>query len=156
VNLGYSKDIDVGREDFSSATRYVLANAQPGDAILFYQPIGRMPYEYYRSLTPAPAYPIVVYPAYGEGLTFRDFYAGKPPESLLSEVPFQHARVWVVLTHNLLLNGPDPTTKFISAHYSNDYSQIERSMFSQIELRLYCRHTGLPDSCPMKSVAQPR
>jgi hypothetical protein len=154
VNSGYSKDIDVVREDFRSATRYVLANAQPGDAILFYQPIGRMPYEYYRSLTPAAAYPMVVYPAYGGGVTFRDFYAGRPAESLLAEVASHYARVWVVLTHNRLPNGPDPTTQFISVQYAKNHSQLEPSIFPQIELRLYVRGVGLHGSSPTKNGAQ--
>lgn len=142
VNLGYSKDMDVGREDFRSATRYVLANAQSGDAILFYQPIGRLPYEYYRSLTPAAAYPMVVYPEYGEGLTFRDFYAGRPPEAVLSAVASQYRRVWIVLTHNTLNGGPDATTATINSLYGGKFSMSERKEFPEIDLRLYCPNDG--------------
>jgi 4-amino-4-deoxy-L-arabinose transferase-like glycosyltransferase len=135
VNSGYNKDIDVVREDFRSATNYVLANAQGGDAILFYQPIGRLPYEYYRSRISAASYPAVVYPAYGEGLTFRDFYAGRPPETFLATVPGQFRRVWVILTHNTIASKPDQTTAFIADKYG---LSVERREFQDIEVRLYC------------------
>lgn len=137
VYSGYQKDLDIGRDDFRSATRYILEQAEPGDAVLFYQPIGRMPYEYYRSVTAASAYPTVVYPAYGKGLVFRDFYAGRPPETILASVPFQYRRVWIVFAHNQLPTGPDPTTNFISTVYGKDYSSLTRKNFPEIEVRLY-------------------
>lgn len=139
IDLGYQKDIDIVREDFRPATRYILAHAEPGDAILFHQPIGRMPYEYYRSRMPAAAYPVVIYPAHGEGLTFKEFYAGRPPDALLATVPTQYRRVWIVFTHNDLPGGPDLTTAFISALYGKHYPVLERQTFQEIELRLYCR-----------------
>ena len=141
VDSLYQKDLDTGREDFRSATRYILAHAEPGDAILFHQPIGRMPFEYYRSLTPSAAYPIVLYPAHGEGLTFKDFYAGRPPQPLLESVASQYGRVWVVFTHNQLNRGPDETTSFISALFPKQYPIRMRQEFQEIEVRLYCRNS---------------
>jgi hypothetical protein len=139
VRLGYSKDIDIVREDFRSATSYVLANAQPGDALLFYQPIGRMPYEYYRSLSGSKAFPKVVFPAYGNQLTFRDFYAGRPPEPFLASLPAQYRRVWILFTHNQVFGGPDPTTAFISQAYGKQFGAVQLAHFQEIELRLYSR-----------------
>jgi mannosyltransferase len=146
VNLGYRKDIDVVREDFRSATTYMLANTEPGDAVLFYQPIGRMPYEYYRTIIAARAYPTVIYPEHGDRLTFKDFYAGRPPEPFLAHVPSQFRRVWIVFTHNELPGGPDPTTVFISSQYGREYDSLERRTFQNIEVRLYCRECALPAS----------
>jgi hypothetical protein len=147
VYLGYSKDLDTGREDFRAASRYILDHAHSGDGILFYQPIGRMPYEYYRSIIAAPAYPTVVYPAYGQALTFRDFYAGKPPDAVLSAVASQYPRVWIVLTHNMLASGPDPTTSVINSLYASKYSELRREQFQEIELRLYCREGAGNKGC---------
>jgi mannosyltransferase len=148
VYSGYHKDLDTGREDFRAATRYILAHAEPRDAILFHQPIGRVPYEYYRSVTAAAAYPIVIYPAHGDGLTFKDFYAGRPPQPLLASVPSEYGRVWVVFTHNQLNRGPDATTSFISALYGNQYPISMRQEFQEIEVRLYCRNSvGIEASC---------
>lgn len=144
----YQKDLDTGREDFRSAARYILAHAEPRDVILFHQPIGRMPFEYYRSLTPAAAYPIVLYPAHGDGLTFKDFYAGRPPETLLESVASQYGRVWVVFTHNQLNRGPDATTSLISALFPKRYPISTRQEFQEIEVRLYCRNSvGREDAC---------
>jgi hypothetical protein len=136
----YHKDLDTGREDFRAATRYILAHAEPDDAILFHQPIGRMPFEYYRSLTAAAAYPIVIYPGHGGELTFKDFYTGRPPQPLLASVPSHYGRVWVVFTHNELNRGPDATTSFISAFYRTQYPISMRQEFQEIEVRLYCRN----------------
>jgi hypothetical protein len=98
-----------------------------------------MPYEYYRSVTPAAAYPTVIYPAHGNDLTFKEFYAGRPPEPLLAAVPSEYRRVWIVLTHNQLPSGPDQTTSFISAWYGKQYPTWKREEFQEIEVRLYCR-----------------
>jgi hypothetical protein len=137
VYEGYKNDVDRVREDFRSATNYVLVHAHPGDAILFYQPIARMPYQYYCSITPSAAYPVVIYPASGDRLTFRDFYAGRPPERLLADVPAQYRRVWVLFTHNMLPSGPDQTTRFISDLYARKYEEVHQSKFQEIELRVY-------------------
>jgi len=137
----YHKDLDTGREDFRAATRYILAHSEPNDAILFHQPIGRMPFEYYRSLTAPASYPIVIYPAHAEGLTFKDFYAGPPPQSFLASVPSHYRRVWFVFTHNELNAGPDATTSFISAFYGKQYPISMREEFQEIEVRLYCRNS---------------
>ncbi|HVO61067.1 MAG TPA: glycosyltransferase family 39 protein [Terriglobales bacterium] len=139
VNLGYSKDIDVVREDFRAATKYILANAETGDAILFYQPIGRMPYEYYRSLTAASAYPTVVYPEHGGSLTFKDFYAGRPPDAVLTAIASHYRRVWIVLTHNIVNGAPDATTAIIDSLFASQYPGLVRKEFQQIDLHLYCR-----------------
>ena len=46
----YKQDLDIQRDDWRAATQYLLNHAQPGDALLFHVPMGRMPYEFYRSL----------------------------------------------------------------------------------------------------------
>jgi uncharacterized membrane protein len=133
----YRKDIDIAREDFRNATQYLLSQAQTDDVILFHQPIGRMSYEYYRSLTEAPAYPVVIYPEHGEQLTYKDFYAGRAPEPFLQEVSAKYRRVWVIFTYNQLPDGPDPTTRFITDTFGKSHQQIQRKTFTGIEVRLY-------------------
>ena len=46
----YKKDVDIQRDDWRAATRYLLDHAQSGDALLFHVPMGRMPYEFYHSV----------------------------------------------------------------------------------------------------------
>ena len=132
----YHKDLDIAREDFRDGTRYLLSQVQAGDVILFHQPIGRMPYEYYRSLTESSAYPLVIYPEHGEQLTYKEFYAGRPPETFLQGVPLKYQRVWVVFTYNQLPDGPDPTTRFITDTFGKSY-QVQRKAYPGIEVRLY-------------------
>ncbi len=138
----YQKDFDIGREDFRDATHFILSQTQPGDGVLFHQPIGRMPYEYYRSITPAAAYPAVIYPAYGEDLTFRDFYSKHVPDELVEHLPTQYRRVWVVFTYNQLPSGPDPTTRLIDATFPPREELVARQVFPGVEVRLYRQSGG--------------
>lgn len=137
VSAYYQKDFDIAREDWRTTTRYLLAHVERGDVVIFHQPIGRMPYEYYRSLIPAPAYPTVLYPAHAEQLTFRDFYAGHAPDEFLESVPERYRRVWVLFTYNQLPSGPDPTTSLIDRVFGREYSSLKCEHFAGIELRLY-------------------
>jgi mannosyltransferase len=135
----YERDIDIAREDWRDATRYVIGHAQPGDAILFHQPIGRMPYEYYTSVIAHANEPAVLYPEHGHKLTFRDFYAGRASDAFLSSVPAAHSRLWIVFTYNEINSGPDPTTKFITDLFAHRYSATQVQQFAGIEVRLYSR-----------------
>jgi mannosyltransferase len=137
VTSYYDHDFDISREDWRSATRYLLAHTRPGDAVLFHQPIGRMPYEYYRSVISGGAEPVVIYPAHGDNLTFRDFYAGRAPDSFLESVPGHYSRVWVVLTYNRVGSGPDPTTRFLTDLFARLYGVPQQRTFPGIELVLY-------------------
>jgi hypothetical protein len=138
----YLKDFDIAREDWRTAARYVLANSQPGDVIIFHQPITRMPYEYYRSVTTASNPPKVIYPEHGNRLMFRDFYAGRPPEAFLVSVSGRYSRLWVALSYNQLPTGPDPTTRFLTERFSKDYKALKRQQFPGIEVRLYSDPAG--------------
>jgi mannosyltransferase len=135
----YQKDFDIFREDWRSASRYVLANSQPGDVILFHQPLTRMPYEYYRTVISASYAPRVIYPEHGDRLMFRDFYAGRAPDALLAGIPDRYPRVWVALSYNQLPTGPDPTTRFLTEIFGKQYKNVVVQSFPGIEIRLYSR-----------------
>jgi hypothetical protein len=135
----YQKDFDITREDWRAASRYVMANSEPGDVILFHQPITRMPYEYYRSVTPASNPPTVIYPEHGRKLMFRDFYAGRAPDAFLASLPERYQRLWVALSYNQLPSGPDPTTQFLTDVFGKQYRQMTVRKFPGIEVRLYSR-----------------
>lgn len=100
-------------EDWRGATAYLLADASPQDKVIFYQPYGRWPYEYYRARSRTPnAGPVLVEAAAN----------GTLPDQI---VP----RIWIVLyglhqqnlaedvlirkLQNALQNG-----RRISAHHS--------------------------------------
>jgi mannosyltransferase len=138
----YQKDFDIFREDWRSASRYILANAQPGDVILFHQPITRMPYEYYRSVTLASYPPVVIYPQHGDRLMYRDFYAGRPPDAFIASLPARYGRIWVALSYNQLPSGPDPTTRFLTEVFGKQYHTLVVQSFPGIEVRLYSPALG--------------
>jgi mannosyltransferase len=135
----YRKDFDIGREDWRSATHHVLDHAQTGDVLILHQPIGRMPYEYYRSRIQANVYPTVIYPAHDDTLTYRDFYAGHAPDSFLQMASERYARVWVIFTYNDLPTGPDPTTQFVNAVFGRAYASKHTEEFPGIQVQLYSR-----------------
>lgn len=140
----YQKDFDITREDWRSATAYLLANSQAGDVVIFHQPIGRMPFEYYRSRTPVMNPPAVIYPRTGDSLTYRDFYAGHAKDALLESLPDQYSRLWVVLIYAQTPSGPDPTTRFLTELFARKYAAEQTTEFPGIELRLYQRSPALP------------
>ena len=134
----YQRDFDLDRDDYRTASRYIFDHAQPGDVLIFHIAMGRMPYEFYRSLNTGRAAPDVVYPARGNRLSYRDFL-GKPSAAFLQSVPAQYPRVWVVLKDNGGPKGPDPTTQTIDQVFGHAYSHLDEENFTGVEVRLYSR-----------------
>lgn len=133
----YNQDFDISREDWRDASRYLLTHAQRGDAVLFHHPMGRMPYEYYRSTIPTVNSPTVVFPRSGDALSFRDFYTGHAKDAVLESLPSYYNRLWVVLVYTQTPGGQDATTQFLTDLYARKYASLEREEFAGIELRLY-------------------
>lgn len=131
----YAHDFDIEREDWRNATGYVLANAQPGDAVIFYTVMGRMPYEYYRWNQPGPE---VLCPRHGDAVSFRDFL-GHPQLAILQPSFAQHPRVWLILSHNQrgLGQGPDAATASLAGALANAYAKAQPLEFPGIQVRLY-------------------
>lgn len=131
----YAHDFDIEREDWRGATSYVLANAQPGDAVIFYTVMGRMPYEYYRWNQPGPE---VLCPRHGDAVSFRDFL-GHPDLAILQPSFAQHARVWLILSHNQrgLGQGSDAATALLAWALANAYPKAQPLEFPGVQVRLY-------------------
>lgn len=138
----YDQDLDIQRDDWRSATRYLLDNARPGDALLFHVPMGRMPYEFYHSaLKSASAAPVELYPYHGERLTFLDFVE-KPNDAEIERLLPDHQRAWLVLTYAETQSGlPDARSLELTKLLGNSYPAVERHEFPGIEVLLYTRKT---------------
>lgn len=136
----YKQDLDIQRDDWRAATYYLLTHAQPGDALLFHVPMGRMPYEFYHSVVgPASAAPVVLYPRHGDRLTFLDFVE-KPNDAELERSIPQYSRAWLVLTYAETDAGlPDARTIELSKLLQNSYSRVEQHDFPGIEILLYSK-----------------
>jgi mannosyltransferase len=134
----YKADFDLTRDDYRAASNYVLEHARPGDVVLFHIAMGRMPYEYYRSLSRSAAPPAVIYPPGGERVDYRDFL-GKPSPEFLQTVPQNYQRVWIVLQHNQGKDGKDPTTRIMGEIFGRAYPHQSVMNFPGVEVRLYER-----------------
>jgi mannosyltransferase len=148
--LGYYKqDLDIQRDDWRAATQYLLNHSQPGDALLFHVPMGRMPYEFYDSLLkPASPAPVVLYPHHGDRLTFLDFVE-KPDDVALERALPQHPRAWLVLTYAETPSGlPDSRTIELSKLLGNSYPVVEQHDFSGIRILLYSKTDFAPPLSP--------
>ena len=134
----YKQDIDIQRDDWRDATKYLLSHAEPGDALLFHVPIGRMPYQFYVSVWGAPSStPLVLYPRHGDRITFLDFVE-KPNDAELQRLLPQHKRAWLVLTYADTQSGqPDARTIELSKILGDVYSTVEQHDFTGIDIRTY-------------------
>ena len=135
LRASYAHDFDVPCEDWRQATRYVLENSKPHDALVFHTLMGRMPYEFYRWDSSGP---LVLAPRHGDKITFQDFL-GRPDRALLESLPSHYRRVWVVLSHNQrgLGQGPDDTTAMIGDLLRRGYTREQTKPFTGVEVRLY-------------------
>ena len=136
----YDHDFDLHRDDWRAASYYILDHAHPGDVIIFHIAMGRMPYEFYKSVYPgASAGPTVIYPMHSNRFHYRDFM-GKPAAEFLRTVPSEYGRVWIVLKNNEAWNeGPDPTTALIDSLFGQSYPHLDRETFPWVEVRLYSK-----------------
>jgi len=142
--IGYFKqDLDIQRDDWRSTTHYLLDHAEPGDALLFHVPMGRMPYEFYYSVQgPASAAPVVLYPHHGDRLTFLDFVE-KPNDADLARSLPDHPRAWLVLTYAETQSGlPDARSAELSKLLGNLFPRVERLDFPGVEILLYTKNNA--------------
>jgi mannosyltransferase len=148
VAFVYDRDYGSERDAAGAATSFILDHTQPGDAVIFYIPATRLPYEYFRTLragvnTASPSFaaqlgPEIVFPHHGAGLDYRDF-TGKPSADLLHTAVQAHRRMWVMLMNNQPVKGSDPTTSMLTEIFSEGFPKIQRWQFPRVELRLYSR-----------------
>ena len=135
----YKQDLDIQRDDWRAVTQYLLSHSQPGDALLFHVPMGRMPYEFYRSLQPLTPASAVLYPHHADRLTFLDFVE-KPNDAELERSFPQHARAWLVLTYAETQSGlPDARSVELNGLLHDFYSNVEQRDFPGIEILLYSK-----------------
>jgi mannosyltransferase len=134
----YRQDFeDTDREDWRAASQYILANTRPGDGIVFFVPMGRMPYEYYRSLQyPISRNPTVLYPSHGDQIDFRDFVEKPSYDQLEHSLP-KYGRVWLVLSHAGGPSDPDDTSVALARLIAASHRSIDPHDFNGLEVFLY-------------------
>jgi mannosyltransferase len=138
------------REDWRAASAYVLDHAQPGDGIIF-TPLGRIPYEYYRTQrNPVPPGPAPLYAPGGANLTYQDFMVTPLGEVLRDARPAPD-RVWIVAAWSRLPNGDfDRTTFMLNAVYGKGRRLADQHEFQNITVELYA---AVPDSAAANAIS---
>ena len=140
----YEHDFDLRRDNWADASQYLLSNARPGDAIVFDIAMGRMPYEYYRSLlNPHSDGPTVLYPNHGPRMTYMDF-VGKPDYAQLKHSISQYPRVWLVLSYVESPSGLEPTASSLVTLLGAAYPVRKEYHFTGLDICLFAKSDSGP------------
>lgn len=129
VGAYYRAGFDPLDQDWRGAVHYLLEQAQPGDALLFYHPLARLAYEYYRERWPQAPAPVVVFPPRADARLLK----GTTPDfALLAQMPEHYRRLWLVQNW-----GPDVFTRRLDAALGARYVKAGERDFSVIRIQLY-------------------
>jgi hypothetical protein len=127
----YRSGFDPLEQDWRSAVHYMLSQTHSGDAVLFYHPLARLAYEYYRERWRQYPAPVVVFPPRGDARLLKgtqlDF-------AVLPRLPERYQRLWVVQNW-----GPDPFTARMQSIFATNYTKVSERDFSIIHIMLYQR-----------------
>ncbi|HEY3927593.1 MAG TPA: glycosyltransferase family 39 protein [Candidatus Koribacter sp.] len=123
---GYKKP----REDWRALNQYVVSSYHSGDAIAFYPPYARNPFDYYHQRT-GPAELQIAAPNVIGGDLKEDVYDIAHPEQMVRGL--SNPRIWVVLYGNR-----SEGAQMLNA-LPNGYTPRMEKDFSGIALRLYAR-----------------
>jgi len=121
------------KDDFRSATAYVLEYASPKDGIIFDQALGRQAYEHYAQGRPGPE---IISPAHGQQDSYQDFEFD-PPEVLALKLQSAQETVWVMLNRCEDNGKLDRYAQFVMAQLKRN-RQCEMTGFRGIEV-VFCR-----------------
>lgn len=133
----YQRDFDFGRDDWRTASQYVLTHAEPGDGVFFYNAPGRMTFEYYRSLAGKSIHdPEVLYPSSGERMTYRDFLV-TPLAEVLQHPPPRRKRVWLFLNQHRVAGHMDMGSEVLCAWHAQRYKLLSQHSVDGFDLLLY-------------------
>jgi mannosyltransferase len=127
----YRTGFDPPEQDWRGAVHYLMAHAQPGDAVLFYHPLARLAWEYYRPRWPQYPVPTVVFPPRSDARLLK---GTKSDFTLLPQLPQRYPRLWLVRNW-----GPDAFTDRMDAVFAAHYVKAGERDFSIIHVVLYSR-----------------
>lgn len=145
-------------EDWRTATRYVLARARPGDAIVFHAFYTWEPFEHYSRQSAEPgAAPTRIdlskatWDAGAEAAldVFRA-ESDDPNAPGAQAMLAGHPRVWLVLSHDTVTPEHALVARVFEAAIEASYALVEQSQFLGVKVRLYARETG---AAPADSVS---
>jgi mannosyltransferase len=129
---------DAEKEEFRAATADVLERTREGDAIIFYRPTRRVPFEYYLRRHPGPL-PDPLYPtsAWGEFDLVDDYRSERPSMPALADELSRRRTVWLFLGTFLRTEARKRTLAEIVALVREGRVLAETSRYLGIEVRRY-------------------
>lgn len=129
------------KENWRQAVAYVSAHEKAGDAIVFYAPYVRMPFEYYLNRDPGLRARVApLYPASAWGRFDLAVDQSRPLSiAELARTQQLYDRVWLVLANNELSQTDATTTKRLSALLAPDRISSSRTFRGPISVTLYRR-----------------
>jgi hypothetical protein len=107
----------------------ILSKSRPGDAVIFYHPLARLPFEYYRERFAADSAPQAIFPPGKDARLLK----GTPlSPSFLAGLAEQHGRVWLVQNY-----GPDAFSRQLHRYLAAHYDLRQERVYGVIHVYLY-------------------
>ncbi|HET9402220.1 MAG TPA: glycosyltransferase family 39 protein [Candidatus Acidoferrales bacterium] len=131
---------EFGRDDWRSATKFVVSYSGLDDAAIFLTAPGRAPFEYYRRQVRAER-PQVISPAHGANpreIDFRDLQP-EPLAETFQTLPESSPRIWLILSPYSPDNPLDRGTMFMRHWCETRYRLAQENRFSGIDVLLYTK-----------------
>jgi mannosyltransferase len=127
------------KEDFRLATQFVVQNAKPGDAILFYSEVAIIPFEYYYQRSHGLNEALV--PVYPRPFGSPDWALTRlsrpdPSDAELESMAQKHDRLWVVLAHDMNPGLGWDSGKLLQ-RIGKPYSKRNDNAFEGVRVLLY-------------------
>jgi Predicted membrane protein len=126
------------KENWRGATSFVLSEAKPGDAVLFYAYFVRFPFEYYIERFNEPNnYPTLLELAPAPDAPRGGSDLPAPDQGFLESLPSKHGRVWLILSHDNPRLGRDVESRLIQNSLSRNYGVAREHNFQGVRVLLY-------------------
>lgn len=131
---------EFGRDDWRSATQFVVSHSATDDAAIFLTAPGRAPFEYYREQVRS-NHPRVISPAHGADPSEID-YRDLEPEPLaetFQTLPENFPRVWLILAPYSPDSPLDRAAMYMRHWCETRYHLAEETRFTGIDVLLYTK-----------------
>jgi mannosyltransferase len=112
--------------DWRGAVRYIISQAEPGDALLFNHADAWVPYDYYRTRVGDTRYPTIVFPPRGHDI--------EPAPALFEDLASRYTHVWL-----LLMYGEDNAGRSMQASLARSYALKAEKKFVGLTILTYKR-----------------
>jgi len=131
--------VDYQKEDWRDATSFILSEAQPGDAVLFYAYFVRHSFGYYLGRSGAPHDFLRLMELASEPYALGGGGLQPDPDlELLERLPDEHPRLWLVLSHDQTRHlGRDVQSRLIQSSLERKYTVTQEQEFKGVRVLLY-------------------